>query len=45
MKKCEKTVKKIVKIVKKWLKINKIEDFDFFPELKDDLWDVKYYHH
>ena len=27
------------------VKIEKIKDFDFFPELKDDLWDVKYYHH
>ena len=24
------------------VKIEKIEDFDFFSELKDDLWDVKY---
>ena len=27
------------------VKIQKIEDFDFFPGLKDDLWDIKYYHH
>ena len=27
------------------LVVCKIEDFDFFPELKDDLWGVKYYHH
>ena len=26
-------------------KIKKIEDFGFFSGLKDDLWDVKYYHH
>ena len=27
------------------VKIQKIQDFDFFSGLKDDLWDVKYYHH
>ena len=27
------------------VRTQKIEDFHFFPELKDDLWDVKYYHH
>ena len=27
------------------VRTQKIEDFDFFLELKDDLWDVKYYHH
>ena len=25
-------------------KVKKNEDFIFFLELKDDLWDVKYYH-
>ena len=26
-------------------KIEKNKNFDFFPELMDDLWDVEYYHH
>ena len=28
-----------------WSKSKKMKIFDFFPELKDDLWDVEYYHH